>query len=72
MRKPDEIATVRINVIIHQEIDALLEQLAPRLKLTSKTAVLQKAVQILAFIADNDMKFYLERPDGSLREVVII
>ena len=64
----------RLNVVLHPEIDALLEQLVPKLKLTSKTAVLQKAVQVLARIVDNGVpgKIYLEKPDGSLQEVLII
>jgi hypothetical protein len=65
----------RLNVVLHPEIDALLEQLAPKLKLTSKTAVLQKAVQVLARIVDNDVpdkKFYVKNTDGSLQEIMII
>ena len=77
MRKPGKIkvAPVRINVNIHPEIDTLLEQLAHKLKLSSKTAVLQKAVQLLARIANNDVpekKFYVKNADGSLQEIMII
>ena len=65
----------RLNVVLHSEIDALLEQLVHKLKLSSKTAVLQKAVQLLARIANNDVpekKFYVKNADGSLQEIMII
>ena len=66
----------RMNVEMREDVVKVLSHLQSKLNLPSKTAVLQKAVQLLACVADTGdapiKRFYLEKSDGSLQEIILI
>ena len=66
----------RRTIELHPEMEKMLESLQIELRLRSQTEVMQKAIQLLGFIMGEEdgvrKRVYIEKENGSLRELLIL
>jgi hypothetical protein len=66
----------RRTIELHPDMEKMLESLQYELRLKNHTEVMQKAIQLLAFVMGEEdgkkKRVYIEKENGNLRELIIL